>query len=636
MNAGNRWKSRLYRKLIAANLLLIALVALLPVAIIVIWQPNSAMKQTRDQLRDAAVAFRDGWGAGILGGSRDGLQAALEDVRRQTSVRLTVIDRDGTVLADSHDDPGAMGSHLGRPELQQALATGDMGSDVRESATLGMTMLYVAVPVRRDGSVSAFVRAAREVDSIRKEARAMQWMMIGLLVPCLGAAVYVSSLVAWRAVRPFTELVQEVVEPASGRSTDEQGQGVSPPLGDGIEHVGAEFARMREQLAAKMDELRDSNERFANVIDTMAEGVLAIDAEARVVLANQASRRILDFPAGEYRGRPLWELARHRALQDLALTALKSEGPLQAEVETGGPLRKTLTVRASRIGGAERPGAMVVLHDVSELRRLENLRSEFVANVSHELKTPLASIKAFAETLRMGAINDAENNLVFLARIEEQTDRLHDLIQDLLQLARVESGQEAFEIDSIPVEESILLCVRGFEPAAKAKQIQLHLEPPGALPSRGALESHEVSGERAGAEPGVAASSTGHSRPIEEPDDGLLVRADSEGLRTILNNLIDNAIKYTPAGGKVTIRWSARDEGVTIEVQDTGIGIAASHQARVFERFYRVDKARSREMGGTGLGLSIVKHLVNSFGGQVSLESYPRQGSTFRLLLPHG
>lgn len=625
MNAKKSWKSRLYRKLFAANVLVVALVAIVPMAVIVIWQPSVAMNHTRDQLRDAAVTFRDGWGAGVLGGSRDALQAALEEVRRQTSVRLTVIGPEGAVLADSHDDPGAMGNHLGRPEVQQSLATSELGSDVRESATLGTTMLYVAVPVRRDGSLLGFVRAAREVDSIRKEARAQQWMLLGLLVPCVGLGLMAASAVARRAVRPLAELVEEMVEPSSV-----QPQSEPVAFRDGLEHVGAEIVRMREQLAAKVVELRDSNERFLNVIDTMAEGVLAIDANARVVLANQASRRILDFPLGEYQGRPLWELARHRALQDLALTALKSEGSLQAEVETGGPARKVLTVRASRIGSVDRPGAMVVLHDVSELRRLENLRSEFVANVSHELKTPLASIKAFAETLRLGAINDPENSLVFLTRIEEQTDRLHDLIQDLLQLARVESGQEAFEIDSIPIAEAINVCVRSFEPTANAKQIALRIEPPLPVTARpGSSLRPALSGTSPGRDFGTADAT-------DEALDSIQVRADSEGLRTILNNLIDNAIKYTPAGGSVTVRWSENDQGVVIEVQDTGIGIATTHHSRIFERFYRVDKARSREMGGTGLGLSIVKHLVHSFGGQVSVESYPRQGSTFRLLLPHG
>ena len=237
---------------------------------------------------------------------------------------------------------------------------------------------------------------------------------------------------------------------------------------------------------------------------------------------------------------------------------------------------------------------MIVLHDLTELRRLENVRRELVANVSHELKTPLTVIKGYAETLRLGAVNDPEHNLQFIHRIEEQADRLHELIQDLLQIARLEAGSETFDLGSVPLDELISECASQFADVAATKGVTL------------ATESLLAD---------VAAW------------------ADEEGVRTILNNLVDNALKFTPAGGRITMRCLADDESVTVEVQDTGIGIAADDQARIFERFYRVDKARSRELGGTGLGLSIVKHLAQAFGGNVSVESRPASGSTFRVTL---
>jgi two-component system phosphate regulon sensor histidine kinase PhoR len=275
--------------------------------------------------------------------------------------------------------------------------------------------------------------------------------------------------------------------------------------------------------------------------------------------------------------------------------ALQTDQPVERQIESLGTVRRTLAVRVTRLPGEPSAGVMVVLHDVTELRRLENLRRELVANVSHELKTPLASIKAYAETLRLGAIHDPEHNLAFVGRIEEQADRLHQLILDLLQIARIEAGQEVFDIGAVPVAETVEQCVAHYQGAAAAKQIELAVDPPAET---------------------------------------LSVLADDEGLLAILSNLVDNAIKYTPNAGKITIRWRLASSKVAIEVQDTGIGIHPQDQARVFERFYRVDKARSRELGGTGLGLSIVKHLAQAFHGSVSIESKLRQGSTFRVVLP--
>jgi two-component system phosphate regulon sensor histidine kinase PhoR len=252
-------------------------------------------------------------------------------------------------------------------------------------------------------------------------------------------------------------------------------------------------------------------------------------------------------------------------------------------------------MRAAPLSAAQSTSVVIVLHDVSELRRLENLRKEFSANVSHELKTPLASIKAYAETLRLGAIEDAEHRLSFVERIEEQAERLHQLIVDMLQLARIEAGQEVFQYTDIPLEEIASAAVELFSGAASAKNIELSVVD------------------------GLAA---------------LVVRADAEGLRAILNNLIDNAIKYTPAGGRVGVSWSSESGYAVLSVADTGIGIAIRDQARIFERFFRVDKARTRELGGTGLGLSIVKHLSQAFGGDVSVESQEGIGSTFRVKLP--
>jgi two-component system phosphate regulon sensor histidine kinase PhoR len=359
--------------------------------------------------------------------------------------------------------------------------------------------------------------------------------------------------------------------------------------------LAAAFQTMQRRLAQRFDRFKVQNNRLSTLLDDMEEGVLALDGERRVALANAAARRLLQISPGALVGRPLLEVVRSREIHALVEEALRGDGRHEVEFETTAEPRRHLHVRAKRLPGEPSSGVVLMVRDVSQLRRLENLRTEFAANVSHELKTPLASIKAYAETLRLGAVNDAEHNLMFVGRIEEHADRLHFLILDLMHLARVESGKESFEIVDFPLDELVEDCVDYHHEWAEAKNIAIHVEPP---PAR------------------------------------LHVRGDEVGVRTILDNLVNNAIKYTPDGGRVEIAWRRDGRHVLVEVRDTGIGIAPEDRERVFERFYRVDKARSRELGGTGLGLSIVKHTTQALGGRVGLESELGRGSTFRVWLP--
>jgi two-component system phosphate regulon sensor histidine kinase PhoR len=259
------------------------------------------------------------------------------------------------------------------------------------------------------------------------------------------------------------------------------------------------------------------------------------------------------------------------------------------------PEERVLALQGARLVGAPLRGAVLVLHDITHLRRLERMRQEFVANVSHELKTPLASIKVMVETLLDGALDDPEHNVAFLERVRESAERLDRLVQDLLTLNRIQSGAEVMEIRPVPMDAVMDLCVGRYEHRARAKHLALKAEPPPA--------------------------------PVH-------ALADEDALDHILDNLVDNAVKYTPEGGRVTLRWSAVGPDVLIEVEDTGVGIPAKDLPRVFERFYRVDRARSRELGGTGLGLSIVKHLTQALGGRIDAKSTVGQGTTFTLCLP--
>ena len=353
--------------------------------------------------------------------------------------------------------------------------------------------------------------------------------------------------------------------------------------------------RMQRKRVAQLTELGVASQRLTTVLGSMVEGVIAVSSEERVLLANEAGKRLLDFPAEDVVGRPLIEVTRSRTVRETVSQSFEREEPLEHEFQAPGVNRRNLAMRVTRLPGSPCPGVVIVLHDTTELRRLENMRRDFMANVSHELKTPLASIKAYAETLKLGAINDPENNLTFVDKIEEQSERLEQLIKDLLQIARIESGQQAFEITNVALAPIVGRCAKYRQEDATSKGLHLQIDPP--------------------------------SRD-------LVIHGDEDALQTILDNLIDNAIKYTPSGGNVIIRWQAKNDLVVLEVIDDGIGIASRHHNRVFERFYRADKARSRELGGTGLGLAIVKHLALACGGVVAVTSETGQGSCFQVCLP--
>jgi two-component system, OmpR family, phosphate regulon sensor histidine kinase PhoR len=373
------------------------------------------------------------------------------------------------------------------------------------------------------------------------------------------------------------------------------------------------FARLQRRMREGAEDLVQDRDRLLAVLAAMSEGVLAVDAERRALLANGSFRRMFDLETTVFEDRDYKEVVRHRAIHETIEKILRDGGAAAVEIELPGQSRRALAVAVGALETEEpsavdakdvgpnasaRRGAVAVFRDVTELRRLERLRHEFVANVSHELKTPLASIRAYAETLRLWAHEDPARVDLLCSRIEEAVDRLNSLVLDMLQIARIESGEQTFEIVAADVDAEIRACAARFAERAAMKRIALSVEP---------LDRH-----------------------------GVCALADEQGLRTVLDNLVDNAVKYTPENGTVTIRARAERDLVAIDVQDDGIGIAPAHQARIFERFYRVDDARSRDAGGTGLGLSIVKRMVQAFGGSVSVQSAPGRGTAFTIRLRKG
>jgi two-component system phosphate regulon sensor histidine kinase PhoR len=410
-------------------------------------------------------------------------------------------------------------------------------------------------------------------------------------------AVLGSLFLSRRLARRLSRSVDALIGVADKLGEGASGQHIFTEGHDEIDELGRSFNRMSERLDARIATLEEDRQQLRTILSGMVEGVVALDAAQRILYVNERATELLGLPWQTPVGRRLWEVVRQRSLLDVVQRALDSSEPQRDELDWTGAGARSLTIHAARLPGLPPRGAVLVLHDTTELRRLERLRQEFVANVSHELKTPLSVIKACVETLLDGAMDEPHIRTQFLEQVASQSDRLHTLILDLLSLARIESGEQMFDFQPVPLAEVVQACMDRHRPRADAKRQLLEAVPPaGELP--------------------------------------LTAWADEEAVEQILDNLLDNAVKYTPEGGRVSVSWRRDDEQVCLEVADTGIGIPPADLPHIFERFYRVHKARSRELGGTGLGLSIVKHLAQAMHGSVRAASQPGQGTTFTVCLP--
>jgi two-component system phosphate regulon sensor histidine kinase PhoR len=507
-----------------------------------------------------------------------------------TGMRLTLIAADGRVLADSEEDPAVMENHGSRPEVIHA-ATHGFGTDTRVSQTVHHPLMYVAM--RLDGAATgpAYVRVALPLEQVEQEIAGLTrivWSAAG------GAALVALALAFWlarRTVGPLHELTEAAEQIAGGG----YGHKVYATGHDEIAALARTFNHMSAQLALQFARVEEDRQQLRAILSGMVEGVIALGGDERILFANERAAELLEFQVRTAVGRRLWEVVRVRGLQDVVRNALARGQPQHQELKWNGAVSRSLGAHAAPLATGK--GAVLVLHDTSELRQLERLRQDFVANVSHELKTPLSVIKACVETLLDGAVEDLQHRGQFLERIADQAERLHALILDLLSLARIESGEEVFECQAVPLGPAVAACLERHRARAAAKKQALAAEPP----------------------PG---------------GQDLSAWVDDEALGQILDNLVDNAVKYTPEGSRITVRWRGDNGQVRLEVEDNGPGIPEQDLPRIFERFYRVDKARSREMGGTGLGLAIVKHLTQALQGGVRATSRLGQGTTFSVLLP--
>ena len=454
-----------------------------------------------------------------------------------------------------------------------------------------MMYLAIAYHAAETEPCSGFIRVAVPSVTINESIYGLQrnlWTY-AILLGALTTGLLV--LLTFSAIRPLKGFAEAARNIGHGNFQQTLPSNLRNEWGE----LADAYAQMQHEISSREGQLRETNARFDAMLSTMIEGVLATDGQGRISISNRAAERMLSLSSGDVVNRDLLDIARYPELHAAIQSARENKTTAKAEFETLNPDRRRIKARATYLASEPEQGVAIVLRDVTDLHALENMRRDFVANVSHELKTPLASIKAYAETLRLGAIDDKNKNLQFVSQIETQAELLNLQIQDLLEIARVESGSAAFNIEDVNINSLCRRSAEALQPQATQRKVELLLE---------------VS------------------------DEPLTAKAESNGVTTIINNLISNAIHYTPAGGQVRVQTRRTGQWLEIEVTDTGIGISPEHQARVFERFYRVDQARSREEGGTGLGLAIVKHLTQAFQGQLELDSQIGKGSTFRVLLP--
>ncbi|MCI0369871.1 MAG: ATP-binding protein, partial [candidate division NC10 bacterium] len=524
------------------------------------------------------------------------VQELADQSAAKVRARVTVIAAGGAVLGDSErslEGAEAMENQAGRPEVRAALA-GEIGSHIRRSRTLDVEMLYVAIPVPDGGSVQGVLRLALPVTEVPQAVAAVRWTVTVGGVLALALALAVGFFLSRRVTRPVGEMRATALRMAEG-DFDRQ----APVGGTGeIAELGAALNRMASRFKEKIQDLDGERGKLAAVLDGMAEGVIAVDPRGRILLLNPAARTMFNLQGETAEGRPFLEAIRQKALLDL-LETCRAYAPgetCRREVELGPPIGRILEAHVAPVRfGAEGRGSLLVLHDITALRHLEQVRKEFVANVSHELRTPLTSIRGYLETLLDGGLEDPAHARRFLEVAHTHTERLSRLVDDLLQLSDIETGKLILKPAPVGLHEVAAHVLAIFDSPAGQKRL--------------VLENHV-------------------------PSD-LSVQADRDRLAQILVNLVDNAVKYTPEGGRIAVGATQSPGGfVEVRVADTGMGIPSTDLPRLTERFYRVDKARSRELGGTGLGLAIVKHLVQAHGGELEIDSELNRGTTVRITLP--
>ncbi|MFQ5715187.1 MAG: ATP-binding protein [Candidatus Scalinduaceae bacterium] len=507
------------------------------------------------------------------------LDTLIKKLGRQIETRITVVNLDGIVLADSEKDPALMENHKNRLEIVQAVRDG-IGTSLRYSTTVKEEMLYVAVPIEKDSNISGILRASLFLNEINTLLKNLQMTIIKIAVIIVAILLLGAFLFSRNLSRPLKELGAASRKVAQGDFNTK----VYLKNRDEIKELGDSFNYMTDQIKTLFTQLSYQKEELNSIISSIKEGLCVLDNEGKITVSNESFRKIVQNDS--VKGKFYWEVLRKIKFDELIKKVKDEKTSLVDEIEINS---RTYLCNATFCSNKEE--VVVTLHDITKIKNLEETKKDFVSNVSHELRTPLTAIKGFVETMEEGI---DEKNKNYLDIIKRHTDRVINIVEDLLLLSELEEESNCLELEEVNLEDLIENILKIFDQRMKEKSLILKFNPDRNLPP---------------------------------------IKADPFKLEQVFINLIDNAIKYTERG-EIIISTGQNNETVTIEIQDTGICIPKEHLSRIFERFYVVDKSRSRKLGGTGLGLSIVKHIVLLHNGKIDVKNIPGTGTKFIVTLP--
>ncbi|PKM81649.1 MAG: phosphate regulon sensor histidine kinase PhoR [Firmicutes bacterium HGW-Firmicutes-14] len=547
---------------------------------------------TRDKLNSyARLMARNLSGYADPGSNKGIYEEYARKAGNEINARVTIVGADGEVLGDSFLDNDSMVNHADRPEIKQALS-GKTGEAERFSSSIGEKMVYFAVPVEDQNRVAGVVRVAIPWSEVEAGQSHIRWTIGAAIFMALILTVLVASSFTSSIVIPLQEMTRVAEQMAEGKLETNFNTGAKNEIGT----LSRALNYMSERLRDTFSQITEERNKVKAILTSMNDGVVAIDRNGCILLINPAVERMFDIKYENSLGKSMIEVVRNFDLERLLREALTSTASITRELQMLAPDLRTFRVSTAPLTNESGVvGVVAVLRDITAFREVERMKTDFVANVSHELRTPLTSIKGFVETLLDGAMEDPVTARHFLGIINDESDRLNRLIIDLLSLSRIEAKQQEVHLVALDMKSVINNTLSVLSPQANEKKLSLDVDIIKPLP---------------------------------------VIRADKDMIGQLLINLVDNAVKYTPEGGGIGIRAEAWNSGVKVTVSDTGIGIPRESMPRLFERFYRVDKARSREMGGTGLGLAIVKHILEVHGGTIKVKSRLGMGSTFTFYLP--
>ncbi|MED3650527.1 two-component system histidine kinase PnpS [Heyndrickxia sporothermodurans] len=554
---------------------------------------NTYMDMTRNQLFQDANIVSEFINSKEIRKQSNELQEKVESFYAENQPRITIIDANGDVIADSEDNPAKMESHANRPEFKDIIKRHKKNAEsIRFSETLGYNMMYVATPIQNDDQVVGVIRVAFTLQNIDHAIKKL-WLSLGL---AMGITLILASIIAISLAKGITRPIEDIIQVARRLSEKDYSSRVRAKTNGELEQLSIAINTLAKSLQHQMEEISENQQKLTGVLTNMVSGVMLINPEGRIVLVNPAMEKIIGSTADQLRGKLHIEAGKSFGLSQLIDQSLKKKIKIHDEVQMYYPDQRILDAHLAPYLGAngEIKGIITVLHDITDIRRLEKMRSEFVANVSHELKTPITSLKGFAETLLDGAMYDPEIAKSFLTIIHDESERLHRLITDILHLSKIEQHQLPFHPEPLNVTGVIYETIDTIQEEINKKQLTIKL-------------------------------------PNQKP---VIIDAEKDRLQQIILNLVANAVTYTPDNGTIEIGIVEKDDQIELTVKDTGIGISKEELPRIFERFYRVDKARSRNSGGTGLGLAIVKHLVESHHGSIQVDSEEGKGTLFTITLP--